>query len=69
MLSKNFIRMKKFSVADSTFCIIQTVLVKAPFKDIQALKTRLNGHDDDIDIVDKNFKNFLTVTSKEFSKE
>ena len=37
------------------------VLAKVTFNYPQALKTRTNGHDKDLDILDRNLQNFLTT--------
>ena len=36
--------------------------MKANFGDLQALRTKINGYDDDLDILDRNYHSFLTVT-------
>ena len=41
----------------------KVVLVKMTFNDIQAIKTRINGHDEDPDILDEHFQYFLTTTN------
>ena len=42
------------------------VLAKATFSDLQTLKTRINRHDKDLDLLDKNLQNFLTARNDEF---
>ena len=41
------------------------VLAKATFNGIQCLKPRLNGHDEDLDVMDKT-NQFFTVTNNNF---
>ena len=42
---------------------------KAMFNDLQALKIRINGHDEGLDILDKNFQHVLTLTSQNSTKQ
>ena len=42
----------------------RAALAKVTFSELQALKTIINGYDDDLDILHKNFQSFLTVTNK-----
>ena len=41
------------------------VLEKTSFNNMNALKIRINGHDKDLDILDRNVKYFLPVTTFE----
>ena len=42
----------------------KAVLAKAKVNDLQALKIRINRHYGDLDILNQNIQNFLTVTNK-----
>ena len=44
------------------------VLTKPTFSDLQALKTRIHRHDKDLDILDKNLQNILSVTNGRFGR-
>ena len=46
-----------------------TVPVKATFNNLQALKTRINGHDKDLHIMNKMFQHFQTITNKNIYKK
>ena len=39
------------------------VLAQTTFDDLQLLRTRINGHDKDLDLLDNNFQHFLTMTN------
>ena len=45
-----------------------TVLAKVTFSNLQVLKTRINGHDDDLDQLKKYFSPFLELTNQHFHK-
>ena len=42
------------------------VLVKATFNDLQELNPRINGHDEDLDILDKHYQHFMTTAKMNF---
>ena len=42
------------------------LLAKTKFNDLQVMKTRINGHDKVLDILDGNLQNVLTVMNGKF---
>ena len=52
----------RFKVLENTIVVLE----KAAFNYPQALKTKINGHHGNLDILYTNFQQFSTVTSKKF---
>ena len=59
---------KRFHNRLKIFKQTSVVLDKTTFDDLQALKTRINGHDEGMDVLDKTFHTFLEQTNKPFTK-
>ena len=54
----------KLKVLKNTTAVIAT----ATFNDLQSLKTRISGQDENLDILNRINQNFLTVTNDKFCK-
>ena len=44
----------------------RAVLVKSIFNEVQPLKSRINGYDNDLDLLEKNSHHILTMIHKDF---
>ena len=44
------------------------ILSKATFKDLQGLKTRFNGHNEDYDTMNINFQHLKIITNQTFTE-
>ena len=59
---------KLFHIGLKVLKITTAVLAKVTFNDLHTLRTKLNGHDEDLDIMDGTIQNFVTGTNNKFHK-